>query len=216
MMTPLVRLLIEAALIGYFLGSIPTGYIVGRYYKIDIRKQGSGNIGATNVARVIGKGPGLFVFLCDFLKGFFAVRFALFVAIIDTNVLSKTDNYIVLSAIIAGIACILGHNYTCWLGFRGGKGVATTAGVLVGLIPEALLIGFLIWIIVFLLCNYVSLASICAACSLPFTSFFLNGIHSPLFYFAIIAALLGIVRHRSNIQRLIRGTEPKFERKQLR
>src|SRR5215813_7994932 len=129
-----------ALLIGYLLGSIPSGYLVGRAKGIDIRQHGSGNIGSTNVLRTLGKGPGYFVFACDALKGVAAVLFA-------KKFFPATGD---LGAIGAAVACILGHNFTPWLGFKGGKGMATSLGVLIGLIPLASVVGFALWGVVFL------------------------------------------------------------------
>src|SRR5713226_2896418 len=149
------------ALAAYLLGSVPTGYLVARARGIDIRTVGSGNIGATNVFRYLGKPAGIFVLLADALKGLLAVI-----------VLSKLiggwfyPNADVLERewfeICAGASAILGHNYTCWLYFKGGKGIATSAGVLAALVPGPLLIILGIWILVFALTRYVSLASLAA------------------------------------------------------
>ncbi len=223
--------------VGYLLGSIPFGYFVGRCYGIDIRQHGSGNIGATNVLRVLGKKPGRFVFVCDMLKGTIAVVVALQIAqaviaravehganlhkIIDTNGVSSPEVYLadlrvaaVPAGIVAAIACILGHNFPVWLRFRGGKGVATTVGVLLGLIPVALLVSAAVWVVVFYTLRYVSLASLLAAAVLPVSVWFFkvrqNAGGWPLFYFSLVATALIFWRHRANISRLLNGTEARF------
>ena len=208
---------------GYLLGSFPTGYLVGRRHGIDIRDHGSGNIGATNVARVLGKKPGLFVFLCDAIKGLLAVRLAylLVQSYLPTGAVQVDPGAFAqppapVAAVLAGVACILGHNFPVWLGFRGGKGIATTTGVLLGLMPAAVAISAVVWGVVFFALRYVSLASLLAAATLPLTVGLLwrggyaNGI---LFWFSLAATALAFWRHRSNIGRLLEGTEPRFAAK---
>ncbi len=188
-------------LLGFVLGSIPSGYLVGRLKGIDIREHGSGNIGSTNVLRTLGKAPGYFVFACDALKGIIAVLLAyrLFPAGGD------------LGAIAAAVGCILGHNFTPWLHFKGGKGIATSLGVLIALLPLASVIVLAFWILVFVVSRYVSLASILAASVLPVVVWFVRGIGT-LFWFSLLIGVLAVVRHRVNIQRLIHGTESRFTR----
>ena len=201
------------SLLGYLLGSLPAGYIAGRVAGIDIRTVGSGNIGATNVLRVLGKKWGYAVFLIDALKGFAAVRLALLLL----QYWPSAKPFTVLLTILSGIMCILGHNFPVWLGFKGGKGVATSAGVLVGLLPAAVPFVVLIWVITFYTTRYVSVASIVAAISLPvLVGLFLRWkyIEGPaLLYFSILIALLVLWRHRSNFSRLLNGTEQRFSRK---
>lgn len=198
-------LLIIYLLAAYLIGSIPTGYLFGRWLKgVDIRKQGSGNIGATNVFRVAGKVPGVIVLLLDITKGLIVVT--LLADILFKAALPINQN---LFKIILGLAIIAGHNWTVFLKFKGGKGVATSAGVLLGLEPIAVLICFLIWILVFIITHYVSLSSIISALFLPlFTNLFYK---SPeLIIFSLIIAVIGIYKHRSNIKRLLNGTESKI------
>ncbi|HEY0791983.1 MAG TPA: glycerol-3-phosphate 1-O-acyltransferase PlsY [Chthoniobacterales bacterium] len=195
----------------YLLGSIPSGYLVARSRGIDIRQHGSKNIGATNVLRVMGKKWGYLVFACDALKGLASVRLATFIA--GAGHVSLT-----VGGVLGAIACILGHNYTVWLGFKGGKGIATSSGVLLGLFqPLVLLSTVVVWIVVFLVCRYVSLASICAAACLPVAVFLLTADFTRdfwiLFGFALLIAALAIWRHRANIVRLSQGTESRFSRK---
>lgn len=207
MQIPLTMIFL-AILISYLLGSLPTGFLVARAKGIDIRQHGSGSTGATNVFRTIGKKPGIFVFICDALKGFIAVWIA-------WHYFANGHLSPALIAIIAGIVCILGHNFPVWLKFKGGKGVATSLGVVIGLFPIAAGVAFIVWMIVFFVTRYVSLASLLAAIAVPVTVAVDPGMpeKTPLLIFAIIAALLVIVRHQSNIQRLIAGTENRFSKK---
>lgn len=188
-------------LLGFLLGSIPSGYLVGRAKGVDIRQHGSGNIGSTNVLRTLGKGPGYFVFACDALKGIVSVLLAyrLFPGLGD------------LGAIAAAVGCILGHNFTPWLGFKGGKGIATSLGVLIALLPLASAIVLSFWILVFLATRFVSLASILAAAALPVVVWIVSG-RGTLFWFSLLIGFLAIARHRENIARLINGTESRFTR----
>lgn len=208
-----------AALTGYLLGSIPTGYLVGRAKGVDVRQHGSGNIGATNVLRVLGKKPGIFVFVCDVLKGWLAVTLAnkLFgVAAADPGAVSGGTSSPQFAGILAAIACILGHNFPVWLGFKGGKGIATTTGVLLGLMPLAVLVGAAVWAIAFFTLRYVSVASLLAAATLPVVVGLLWKIgraDGALFAFSLLAAALAWWRHRTNIQRLLAGTESRFQKK---
>lgn len=190
-------------LLAFLLGSIPTGYLVARAKGIDIRQHGSGNIGATNVFRTLGKPLGVFVFLSDALKGFAAVWLTL-----------RFGGPSAWPGILAAVAVITGHNYTPWLGFRGGKGIATSAGVLLALVPWAVLIIAAVWFLVFPLSRYVSLASICAAAALPLAVgglwFAGCGGNAPLLGFSLLISALAIWRHRSNMVRLRNGTEPRL------
>ena len=222
-------------MISYLLGSIPFGYIVGRLHGMDIRQHGSGNIGATNVMRVLGKKPGYTVFACDALKGIVAVIAGKYLA--DHHSLTVTQaqsiyqgaNLVIrhttqivrlpeaIGAITAAIVCIIGHNFPIWLGFKGGKGMATSAGVLIAMMPETAAGCMIIWAIVFFGTRYVSLASIAAAIALPLLTmvFLLTGrlFGWPYFYFAVAACILAVWRHRSNIVRLMNGTENRFTKK---
>jgi glycerol-3-phosphate acyltransferase PlsY len=199
--------------IGYFFGSFPAGYFAGRFAGVDVRSLGSGNIGATNVLRVLGKRWGYGVFAIDSLKGFVAVRLAMFLAWRWPSGQAYAEYFAILTAVM----CIVGHIFPIWLGFKGGKGVATSAGALVGLLPAAIPFVLLIWVIVFELSRYVSLASIVAAISLPVVvSLFARWkwIDGPaLVYFSILITLLVLWQHRSNFSRLLSGTEQRFRRK---
>ena len=191
------------------LGSIPNGFLVARTKGIDIREHGSKNIGATNVLRVLGKGPGYTVFALDALKGVAAVLLGRFLTGAHPDQLGE---------IIASISCILGHSYTPWLGFKGGKGVATTAGVLLTLFqPLVMLVVLATWLILFYSTRYVSVASIIAALTIPVAVYLLvvreSSHGSYILIFAITVSLLVVLRHKANIARLIAGTEPRFTKK---
>ena len=193
----------------YLLGSIPFGCLAGRIRGIDIRKVGSGNIGATNVVRVLGKRYGYPVFVLDFLKGLGAVRIAMAVRPESTSP--------ELVGALAAVSAVIGHSFPIWLKFRGGKGVATSAGALFGLMPLATVIGAAIWILTFLLTRYVSVASVATAVALPFVIAIMTWLNQTdgkaLFYSSLCLAAVIIWRHHSNLSRLVRGTEPRFTRK---
>jgi acyl phosphate:glycerol-3-phosphate acyltransferase len=197
----------------YLLGSIPFGYLAGRLVGIDIRQAGSGNVGATNVVRVLGKGYGYPVFALDFLKGFGAVKISM---LMGSGQLPEWNSPEMVG-VLAAMSSILGHLYPPWLKFKGGKGVATSAGALLALTPVATLIGVAIWIAVFWLTRYVSLASITAAVVLPIVILVVSSQdqnkRKPLVYSSACVAAVVIWRHRSNLSRLMRGTEPRFTRK---
>src|SRR6266496_2734263 len=205
-----------AVVIGsYLLGSIPFGYLAGRLVGIDIRKAGSGNVGATNVVRVLGKRYGYPVFALDVLKGFGAVKFAMLMALGRSPAWNSPEIF----GILAAIASVLGHLYPPWLKFNGGQGVATSAGALLALTPVATLIGIAVWILVFWLTRYVSLASITAAIVLPII-ILMARLHyqkdgKPLVIASVCVAAVVIWRHRSNLSRLMRGTEPRFGKREL-
>jgi len=197
--------ILSSVLIGYLLGAIPFGLLVARSRGIDIRLHGSGNIGATNVLRVLGKKWGILVFVLDALKGWLAVDLAM-------RWLPAGTHGAVLNGLVAAFACVLGHSFPVWLRFRGGKGVATTAGVLVSLMPLAAGVALLVWVAVFFSSRYVSLASIAAAIALPVSAALLGKGMYLLVFSGIVAALV-IWRHRTNIERLRAGTENRFERR---
>ncbi len=197
----------------YLFGSIPFGYLAGRIAGIDIRKCGSGNVGATNVIRTLGKSYGYPVFVADFLKGFGAVKMSLLIA---TRVQSEWNSP-EMFGILAAISSVIGHSFPVWLRFKGGKGVATSAGALFALAPVPALVGAAIWILTFWLTRYVSVASVAAAAALPLiiliTTWLSEHGGKSLFYSSVCLAVVVIWRHRSNLSRLMRGTEPRFTRK---
>jgi glycerol-3-phosphate acyltransferase PlsY len=215
---------IVVALAAYLIGSIPTGFLVAKAKGIDIRSVGSGNIGATNAMRVLGKPAGIFVLLVDAAKGFIACCFGVFIAIYLANqqngIRSIGDNSgdAVLNSlpylpIIAGIFAVLGHNYTCWLKFKGGKGIATTAGVYLALAPAPLGIAFVIFVLTILLTRYVSLGAIMAAIALPVLVWAMTPDNLFLGIVTTTLGALAIYRHKSNIQRLMAGTENRLGKK---
>lgn len=192
-----------AALISYLVGSIPTAYIFGKLYKgIDIREHGSGNVGATNVFRTLGKGPGFLVLFIDILKGVLAV-----VCVGDWFQLERVFQRIVLA-----VAVVSGHNWTVFLKFKGGKGIATSLGVLVGLavkfavLRPVLLWTVLVWIVCFLITAIVSISSIAAATALPIIMLVTNQ-SLEVVLLGVIFSVFVVVRHRSNIYRLLHGQE---------
>jgi glycerol-3-phosphate acyltransferase PlsY len=189
----------------YLLGSIPTGFLFGRAHGIDIRKVGSGNIGATNVMRALGKKWGILVLVLDALKGFVPVFYA-------PRCVPGLDPTRV--EILACLAVIAGHNWTCWLKFKGGKGIATSAGALLAFLPGPLLCGLGVWGLVFAIWRYVSLASIAAALTVPVAAWLLQRTQGTV-GFAAVLALVAVWKHRPNIRRLMAGTENRVGSKPL-
>ena len=208
------------AVAAYLLGSIPTGFLVARVKGIDIRKVGSGNIGATNALRVLGKPAGILVLLVDALKGFLAVAIVvnwypelheMAPRCFGVNGYPDSQMREVLG-IVAGFFAVLGHNYPCWLGFKGGKGIATSAGVLTALVPWALLIILSVWIVLIAVTRYVSIGSLAASATLPFATW-LTTRDLTLTVVTGAMGVLAIYKHKGNIQRLMNGTEPRFGQK---
>jgi len=201
------------AILAYLLGSIPTGYIAGRVGGVDVRKVGSGNVGATNVTRVLGKRFGYPVFVVDFGKGLAAVAVGVMIA----KTAQSTPKFVDLCGAIAAVFSVIGHSFPIWLGFKGGKGVATSLGSLFGLNWVAATVACVVWIVAFQVTRYVSLSSIAAAIALPVTvaiMLFLKQLQTPiLLYFALCLTAIIVLRHRSNLSRLLKGTEPRFARK---
>ena len=188
-------------LLGYLLGSIPSGYLAGRWCKgIDLRTIGSGSTGATNVLRSVGKGPALVVFLVDVAKGAAAVLLA--------RALSQDATLANWIEVGAGLAALAGHIWPVWLGFKGGKAVATGFGMFLGLAWPVGLACFGVFLAVFSLSRIVSLASVIAAISLPLLMV-AGSDRLANVLIALVAMVLVLWRHRSNLQRLIEGTEPK-------
>ena len=195
----------------YLLGSIPAGFIAGRICGVDLRTRGSGNIGATNVLRVLGKKWGYAVFLFDFLKGLLPVLIA-----IQWGRVAGVDPASAPGA-LAALCALLGHSFPIWLAFKGGKGIATSGGVMVGLFGSPVfLICLGLWLLLFTTTRYVSVASIGAAVALPLAVLILFVTHRADWLaqaVSIAMCVLAIWRHRSNIRRLRAGTEPRFEKK---
>ena len=221
-------------LLAFLCGSIPFGFIFGKIKGIDIREHGSGNIGATNVWRVLGKSMGLPCFLLDVIKGLLptvlAISLIQYTGMKNPMILPFLHDHVeihpMLTAhilqVVSGLCAVLGHNYSPWVRFKGGKGIATSAGVLIALMPAAVVILVVVWLVVFLLSRYVSLASIIAAAALTLLTLWGSWFHGkiadgtwnkPLLVFSILIAVLAIYKHRSNITRLRNGTENRFSKK---
>ncbi|MGB7745865.1 MAG: glycerol-3-phosphate 1-O-acyltransferase PlsY [Verrucomicrobiia bacterium] len=200
---------IVMAMAAYLLGSIPTGYLVARARGIDIRTVGSGNIGATNAFRILGIPAGSFVLVADGLKGFAA---SAWLADFVIQLFAVAPEQIEYLRIVAGICAVLGHNFTCWLKFKGGKGIATSAGVYFALAPLAAGISLGTWVVVFALGRYVSVASIAAAVALP-TAVWLTKDSRFLGIVTTALGLLAIYKHKGNIRRLLNGTERRLGQK---
>ena len=218
---------ILTALGAYLLGSIPFGFLVAKAKGVDIRSVGSGNIGATNAMRVLGKPAGIFVLLMDAAKGFGACYLGPFLCIYfaphfimitpNGNVSVPLEQFVPPMeerfAIIAGIFAVLGHNYTCWLKFKGGKGIATTAGVYLALAPWAVLVSLVVFILAVVFTKYVSVGSIAAAVALPATVWIMTPQNIFLGIVSTALGALAIYKHKSNIQRLMAGTENRLGKK---
>lgn len=224
-------------LFGFLLGSVPFGLLISKAYGVDIRKHGSGNIGATNVLRVLGKKPGITCLVLDALKGFFPVILAISLARFANSSPTLAIDFLwniagspppvsretaQLIHVLSGLAAILGHNYSPWLGFRGGKGIATSAGVVIALMPFAVILLLAVWALLLITTRYVSIASMGAAIVLPLVTIWGSWHHGriqdgtwnkPLFALSLAIALLAVWSHRSNIRRLFDGTENRFQRK---
>ena len=204
---PPILLLVLSALIAYVIGAIPTAYMFGRWLKgIDIREHGSKNVGATNAFRVLGKGPGTAVLIIDIFKG-----------VVPTVWVARAFGINDPMALVSiGLAAVIGHNWTIFLGFKGGKGVATSLGVVIGLAAQVpgvrpvLGLTLAVWLTVFLTFGYVSLASICAATVFPlFTAAF--GAPFPIQVMAILLCVFIVLRHKANIARLAKGKETRVK-----
>ncbi len=193
----------------YFTGAIPFGLIVSRARGVDIRKVGSGNIGATNVFRCVGKPWGILVFALDMLKGWAPAAWFPALAIAATGSDSPAPAFLSLAC---GVAAVAGHNWPVYLGFKGGKGVATTTGILLGVSPAAMGIGLAAWVLVFVTARYVSVASMAAAVVVAASAWWLHPQPPPVIpaTFTLLAVFV-LWRHKSNVQRLRAGTESRFQ-----
>lgn len=190
-------------LASYLVGAIPNGLLIGLARGIDIRKHGSGNIGATNAFRTLGKGLGIATLLLDMLKGYIPAAF--FACLIAGTCPSQTGKEIRL---FCGICAVLGHNWPVYLRFKGGKGIATSAGALLGVVPGAIGVGLVVWLSALLVTRYVSIASIAGAIGLMVYGWVQYGQDERWLAIALTAlAAVAVWRHRSNIQRLRAGTE---------
>jgi glycerol-3-phosphate acyltransferase PlsY len=205
--------LIGAILIAYLIGAISFSYLAGKLLKgIDLRQHGSGNLGASNVFRTLGRWPGIIVLLLDILKGYVAVNIAYRLG----GGSLASDDTLALLGVLAGLAAILGHIFTLYHGFKGGKGIATSLGVFIYLAPTSITVSFGVWLIVFLSTRYISLGSIAAAIALPLCMLaqrhiFLQDIPGILLGLSTLVSVVVILKHTSNIQRLLAGKENRFE-----
>ena len=218
-------------LLGFFLGSVPFGLLLGKLKGIDIREHGSGNIGTTNVFRTLGKGNGIFCLLLDFLKGFIPVAIAVNLCRIDDESVAVSLAFLdswnagfavdqrlasQVIPVLTAFASIMGHNYSPWIGFKGGKGIATSGGALAALMPMGVVVLMIIFLVVTVTTKYVSVGSIAGAIVLPILTLWGSWFHGkiddgtwnkPLFIFAVIAGAMALYKHRANIVRLRAGTE---------
>ncbi len=222
--------------LAFLCGSIPFGLLIAKVKGIDIRLHGSGNIGATNVLRFVGKKYGITCLILDALKGFIPVLVAVSLIRITERLPQLAfpfpETWILelpaakaftaqLFHILTALAAVLGHNYSPWVGFKGGKGIATSAGVFLALMPVGVLLLVCVWLAVFLVTRYVSIASIVAAVALPMITIYGSWTHGriadgtwnkPLFALSVVISVLAIWKHRTNIRRLREGTEHRFTR----
>jgi glycerol-3-phosphate acyltransferase PlsY len=209
-----VTVFLVIAVYAYLLGSIPSGYLAGRLRGIDLRKEGSGNIGATNALRVLGKRLGYWVLAADLLKGWLAVMGAFLIARQQGG---ASEQFVVNCGVLAAALVVIGHSFPVWLGFQGCKGIATSAGVMLALFPPFVFgFGLAVWVVLFFSTRYVSVASLGAAVALPTSAVFLMILGQCDPVRAVIAGImcgLAIWRHKDNIGRLVAGTEKRFERK---
>ena len=195
---PMLSLLVLAA---YLLGSIPNGLLIARLKGVDLQKVGSGNIGATNVFRCVGKGWGIAAFVLDAVKGFVPAFFF-------PRLLESAPPWLGLAC---GVAAVAGHNWPVWLKFKGGKGVSTSAGMLLGIAPAAVGVGFAVFALTVALTRFVSLGSILAAIAVPAAYLWMNGAENRLLVGALVVmGAVVIFKHRANVGRLLRGIEPRI------
>jgi len=224
--------------LAFLLGSIPFGVFIAKAKGIDIRQHGSGNIGATNVFRIVGKKYGIGCLFLDALKGFVPVVIAVNLVQWQGHESMMSLDFLKsfrmdpapsqftaqLTHVVTALAAVLGHNYSPWIGFRGGKGIATSAGVLLGLMPFAIILLIPIFVVTLMLTRYVAVASIVCAAALPILTHVgaryhkVDGVslweagtwNKPLFFFSLLIGILAIWKHRTNIRRLLDGTESRF------
>ncbi len=222
----MTKLILTIVIVSYLLGSIPFGYLLVRIFRgEDIRRTGSGNIGATNVARTGSKGLAIATLLLDALKGYAAVAFAFWLAgsyrsesmgpmsIYDHTQTTIDSHTIFLLAALAAFCAILGHMFTVWLRFKGGKGVATAVGAFAALAPRAILVTLVVFLIIVALTRYISLGSMIAAAAFPLLVWWLNPAErttAPILLLIGASSLLIIIRHKDNVRRLLAGTENRW------
>lgn len=223
----MTKLILSIVAVSYLLGSIPFGYLLVRVFRgQDVRETGSGNIGATNVARTGSKGLAIATLLLDALKGYGAVAFAFWLAglsrwegAVTTSTYSQISQpidsrTIFLLAALAAFCAIVGHVFTVWLRFKGGKGVATAVGAFAALAPRAIVVSLVLFVIVVAVTRYVSLGSTVAAAAFPLFVWWLSPAErttAPILLLIAASSLLIIVRHKGNIRRLLAGTENRWQ-----
>lgn len=202
-----------AGAVGYLLGAIPFGYLVARAHGVNIFEVGSRNPGATNVKRVLGAKAGNTVFALDALKGALAAGWPGLASLMPAASGAATERDWIIPGVIGLVTALLGHSFSCFTGFRGGKGVATAAGGFLVLVPIPTLVAAIVWVVSFYAFRYVSLASILAAVALPSMAWILAAGSLLLPSIATAIGLFVVVRHRANIVRLLNGTENRFSKK---
>ena len=195
-------------ILSYLTGAFPSAVLIGKiFFKTDVREFGSGNAGATNTFRVLGKKAGIPVLILDVFKGWLAVNYIFFISSLSNNL-----DLVFEQQLVFGIAAVIGHLFPIYTGFRGGKGIATLLGLLVGIQPAAALLSSLVFIIIFFISRYVSLSSIFAALAFPIIIYFLSdSTDVSLIIFSIFVPLLAIITHQKNIERLLKGEEVKVK-----
>ena len=195
-------------ILSYLTGAFPSAVLIGKiFFKTDVREFGSGNAGATNTFRVLGKKAGIPVLILDIFKGWLAVNYIFFISSLSNNL-----DLVFEQQLVFGIAAVIGHLFPIYTGFRGGKGIATLLGLLVGIQPTAALLSSLVFIIVFFISRYVSLSSIFAAIAFPIIIYFLSdSTDVSLIIFSIFVPLLALITHQKNIERLLKGEEVKVK-----
>ena len=209
---PVILALVIGLVVAYLLGSIPSAVWIGKsFYGIDVREKGSKNAGATNTIRVLGLLPGIFVLCIDAFKGWFAIYLSRYFGMEIAN-----SEYMILYQLCVGIFCVIGHALPIFAGFKGGKGVATMLGIVIGLFLKIIPLVLAVFVVVFILSHYVSLSSMSAAISFPFFSCIRCGVIDEKINvielaFAILVALFILWTHRKNIKRLLNHEEPKFK-----
>jgi|TARA_B110000091_G_scaffold209950_1_gene251952 glycerol-3-phosphate acyltransferase PlsY len=195
-------------ILSYLTGAFPSAVLIGKiFFKTDVREFGSGNAGATNTFRVLGKKAGIPVLILDIFKGWLAVNYIFFISSLSNNL-----DLVFEQQLVFGIAAVIGHLFPIYTGFRGGKGIATLLGLLVGIQPAAALLSSLVFIIIFFISRYVSLSSIFAALAFPIIIYFLSdSTDVSLIIFSIFVPLLALITHQKNIERLLKGEEVKVK-----
>lgn len=195
-------------ILSYLTGAFPSAVLIGKiFFNTDVREFGSGNAGATNTFRVLGKKAGIPVLILDIFKGWLAVNYIFFISSLSNNL-----DLVFEQQLVFGIAAVIGHLFPIYTGFRGGKGIATLLGLLVGIQPAAALLSSLVFIIIFFISRYVSLSSIFAALAFPIIIYFLSdSTDVSLIIFSIFVPLLAIITHQKNIERLLKGEEVKVK-----